>query len=619
MFYLFDAALFLGFLALLMAFGLAVTSIHRPIVHALVFAPAAFLGVWATLFYLVGLVGWFKPWPFWIGALLLLLGALIWKRANLRVNALRLRDCLRTFSPLERALAGYVAFVAALMFALSLVPPSSADYDSLAYHLALPMQWLREGRVSEMAFDHHSYFPFVGEMLYALALGVRGAVFAKLFHWVMLVLGAFALCSLGRQAGGKTAGLWAAALWVSLPMAQAESTTAYVDLTFSAFAWAAVALFCHALWNENDARLRRTSWIGCGLFCGLSLGSKYFGWLVFGFLGLWLLVASLRAQNDDARQRWIRLAWLGVPALAVGGFWYARNWLWTGNPVFPFAFGLFGGRGWTSDMASAYNADQAQFGFGRSPLDLVLLPFRLGMSPINDGSPLWPLASVPASVGHSGFFDVRVLDILFAVFPGPILLAMGVPALLARRKGAVVGFVSWMFAFLWMFWALSSQQVRYLFPALGLLCVISGWFLATRLPRFPIASRVAAVCLAAWFGFSPSVASWRARGNFAVLSGAQTPDDYLRRTFAGYEAMQWIGNNTPESSRFVTYGDTRNFYLPRPYFYADDAHNNLVPYAQIKTRAVLKRSQIAGRDARSGQPPRRAKWRHVWPASAALR
>ncbi len=588
MFYLLDAALFLVFFALLLAFGLSVTSPRRPIEGALLFAPAAFLGVWSTLFYIAGCLGFLRAVPFWAGAIIILVGCLIWKRSHLATNAKRLLQSLRATSTLEKTLLLYIAAIGFLMFVLSLVPPSGADYDSLVYHLAAPSQWLREGRVTQLTFDHHSYFPFVTEMLYALALGVRGAVFAKLFHWSMLIFGALALVTLGKRAGGKTAGLWAAALFMSLPMAQSESITAYVDLAFSAFAWAAIALFCEALFDTSaDAAKRRLSWIGSGLFCGLCLGSKYFGWLIFGFLGLWLLVTSLRT-SDGERERWGRLAWLALPALAVGGFWYARNALWTGNPVFPFAYGLFGGRGWTSAMATAYDADQAQFGFGKTPFDLLVLPFRLAMSPINAGSVLWPFPSVRPTDGiHSGFFDVVVGDVLFAVFPGPVLLATGIPAFLARRKGEMVGFLAWIFAFLWCFWAISSQQIRYLFPALGILCVLSGWFLATRLPRFPIATRVAGVCLALWMVFAPSNTLWRSRSNFAVLSGAQNPDDFLRHSFAGYEAMQWIGANTPSNSRIAVYGEPRDFYLPRPYFWADDAHNNLIPYNTITTPAAL--------------------------------
>ncbi len=595
MFYLLDAALFLGFFALLLAFGLAVTSHHRSVVEALVWAPAAFLGVWGTLFYLAGLAGVFQAAPFWIGALAVLLGGCAWKRGDLAINARRLGASLRALTRVERALLTYVAGSALLLFALCLVPPSGADYDSLVYHLAVPMQWLRAGRVTELAYDHHSYFPFVGEMLYALALGVRGAVLAKLFHWAMLLFGALSLCVLGQRAGGKSAGLWAAALFISLPMTQTEATSAYIDLTFSAFAWAATALFCEALWGESDANARRKSWLLCGVFCGLCLGAKYFGWLVLGFLGVWLLVASTRELvGEEPKQRWTRLAWLGMPALALGGFWYVRNALWTGNPVFPFAFGVFGGRGWTRAMAVAYDADQAQFGYGKTALDLLLLPFRLAMAPLPvgvlngqmKGLPFWPMDSSPlADPARSGLFDVR--PVVFAVFPGPVLLATGVPALLARRKGALVGFVAWFLAFLWVFWALTSQQVRYLFPALGLMCALSGWMLAVRLPRFPLASRVAGVCLALWLLFSPLTTLHRAGGTFLVLTGAETPDAYLNRTCPGYTAEQWLGANTPAQSRFAVWGEPRGFYLPRPYFWADDPHNNLLDYGAITTPAQL--------------------------------
>ena len=621
--YLPDAALFLLFFALLLGFGAALISPQRPVLH-LVFPPLGFLGVWATLFYLVGLAGGLQPLPFWLLALAVLATAIVCKRQQGRENFGRLRASFRSLSVLERVLALYVALVAAMLFVLSLAPPGASDYDSLVYHLAAPSQWLRNGRVTELPFDHHSYFPFVGEMLYALGLGARGAVFAKLFHWAMFVLGAFILAGLGRRASNsRTAGLWAGVLFVSLPMAQNEATTAYVDLGFSAFAWAGVALFVEALWFERDASARRRDWLGAGAFCGLCLGSKYLGWLVFGFLGLWLLVVSLRGKaaigegkavagaddehNEPQKQsanetssfgssavghsgeRWVRLAWLGLPALLLGGFWYARNIWWTGNPVFPFAFGVFGGRGWTGEMAAKYDESQAIYGFGKTVLDLLLLPWRLAMTPLNVGGkglPFWPLdTSTLASGNQTGLFEVPGLAL--AIFPGPLLLALGLPALAARRKGAPLGFLAWMFAFLWAFWAMTSQQVRYLFPALGLLCVLGGWVLATRIARFRLASLVAGVGVFAWMLFAPAFSLWNARPTFAVLSGAETSDQYLRHAFAGYDAMSWIGANTPASSRVAVYGEPRDYYLARPYFWADDGHNNLVNYEAITTPAAL--------------------------------
>jgi len=585
--YLPDAGLFLLFFALLLGFGACLTAPTRPVLH-LVFPALGFLGGWATLFYLVGWAGALLPVPFWIGGVLVLLGTLVWKRETGAANGRRLRDSMRALSPMERILAAYLVGMGALFFVLSLAPPSGNDYDSLVYHLAVPAQWLRVGRIGELPYDHHSYFPLVGEMLYAIGLGVRGPVLAKLFHWAMFVLGAGVLANLGRRIGGKAAGLWAAALYVSLPMAGAEATTAYVDLTFSAFAWAAIALFGEAIYGSEGGNGQK-NWLGCGAFCGFCIGSKYLGWLVFGFLGLWLLAHVARRRVKP-----IALAQLAIPALALGGFWYLRNWAWTGNPVFPFAYGIFGGRGWTSAMAHDYDASQAVYGFGHSPLDLVMLPWRLAMTPLGIGAfqgqpkglAFWPYDSVIVPTDtHTGFFEV--LGLLLSIFPGPVLLALGIPAFLARRKGAYVGFLAWLFAFLWLFWAFSSQQVRYLFPALGILCVLGGWVLSTRLARFRIASLVALVGLGAWLLFAPVFAIKQAKGSMGVISGSETPDHYLRRTIAGYAAMNWASQNTPPNSHFAVWGEPRDFYLKRTYFWADDPHNNLIPYASISTPAQL--------------------------------
>jgi len=585
--YLPDAGLFLLFFASLLGFGASLTAPTRPVLH-FVFPALGFLGGWATLFYLVGWAGALLPIPFWIIGVTVLLGGIVWKRQSGALNWRRLRDSLRALSPMERLLTAYLVGMGALFFVLSLAPPSGNDYDSLVYHLAVPAQWLRVGRIGELPYDHHSYFPLVGEMLYALSLGVRGSVLAKLFHWAMFVLGAGVLANLGRRIGGRAAGLWAAALYVSLPMAGAEATTAYVDLTFSAFAWAAIALFGEAIY-ANDGENQRTNWLGCGAFCGFCIGSKYLGWLVFGFLGLWLLAHIARRRIKVAA-----LAQLAVPGLLLGGFWYLRNWAWTGNPVYPFAYGIFGGRGWTLQMADAYDASQAIYGFGHSPLDLVMLPWRLAMTPLGNlvpfsppkGLSFWPFDNViiPADT-HTGFFEVPGLAAF--IFPGPLLLALGIPAFVARRKGAFVGFLAWLFAFLWLFWAFTSQQVRYLFPALGILCVLSGWVLCTRLARFRIASLVAFVVAGAWLLFAPVLAIKQAKGSMGVISGGETPDHYLRRSAAGYDAMSWINQNTPPQSHFAVWGEPRDFYLQRTYFWADAPHNLLIPYATISKPAQL--------------------------------
>ena len=585
MFYLADAALFVLFTLALLSLGLGALA-QRPLLETLVLPALATLGAWGLAIWIVGSLGVFSGvlwaaifivgWAGWIFA----------RRALVGANARRIWPAINSLSATEKLLAFYLFCVWALVFALSLAPPSGADYDSLVYHLAVPAQYSHAGRVVQLRFDHHSYFPFTMEMLYGVALQLRGPVFAKLFHWLMLPLGALVLIALGTRAGSRMAGLLAACLFTSLPMTLVEASTAYVDLGFAAFVAAAVLCFAGA---PTQNRLHNLAWSGA--FCGFCLGTKYFGWLILGFLGIWLCVETLKTRPQNGARG---IALFGALALAIGGAWYVRNLIWVGNPVYPFAYGLFGGRGWTAEMARLYDESQAIYGFGRAPLDLISLPFRLAMTPLNvggfdglgvRGQPLWPLIPGPIVGEKTGLFDVPAL--FFITIPGPAIFAFGLPALLGRDKPRPILMAAALFVFLWLFWTLTSQQVRYLFPALALLSIVGGWGISQWAPKLTLARWIGGAGLAAWLLFAPVFVTLAARGSFDVIRGAQTPENYLMRTFSGYGAMQWINANAPADARVAVYGEPRDFYLNRSYFWADDAHNELIDYPQITTGAQL--------------------------------
>ena len=588
--YLADAFLFALLTFALLALGLGAFGPQSSLLEALILPALATLGALGFLIWIVGSMGLFSG-ILW--AIVFCAGWLVWMLARRRLvmaNARRLLPALRSLSATEKLAAFYLLAVWALVFVLTLAPPSGADYDSLVYHLAAPAQYARLGRIEQLPFDHHSYFPFTMEMLYGVALQLRGPVFAKLFHWLMLPLGALVLVALGARAGSRVGGFLAACLFTSLPMTLTEASTAYIDLAFAAFTVAAALCFAGA---PTRNRLHNLAWSGA--FCGFCLGTKYFGWLIFGFLGLWLVIETLKTKPVQGGRG---IALFGALALAIGGAWYVRNWIWVGNPVFPFAYGAFGGRGWTAEMAKLYDQDQAVFGYGRAPLDLLMLPFRLAMTPLNvggfegpnaellvRGQPWWPLIPGPIASEKNGLFDT--LGLFFATFPGPAIFAFGLPALLARAKPRPILLAAALFVFLWIFWALTSQQVRYLFPALALLSVVAGWGMATWAPKLALARWIGGAALVAWLVFAPLLTVRSASGSFSVISGARAPDAYLTRAFAGYSAMQWINANTPPAARVAVYGEPRDFYLERSYFWADDAHNNLINYPTIATGAQL--------------------------------
>ncbi len=151
------------------------------------------------------------------------------------------------------------------------------------YHLAAPAQYLRHGKIVELPYDHHTYFPFTMEMLFLWGMAMKGPVLAKLFHWLMLPLSCGALIAIGKRHFSRRVGLFAAALFASIPLVQAEASTAYIDLGLTAFTL--LAYLCFLNWKTTGEK----SWLlWCGAFCGFCLGTKYLGALTFGWLGFWV-------------------------------------------------------------------------------------------------------------------------------------------------------------------------------------------------------------------------------------------------------------------------------------------------------------------------------------------
>jgi len=597
MHYLSDAALFGLFLLGLSLWSLLIAAMGLKSSYLegrLVFG-SSLLAMWALVYWVSGqLIGVRVAGTPWL--ILLVLGLLHLsdqrKRERVVSDVKSFSMWVVTMRGLERALLCYLLFIFALTFILTLAPPTGADYDSLTYHLAAPRQYLRHGRIVELPYDHHTYFPFTMEMLYLIGLSLRGPVLAKLFHWLMLPLACAALIALGRRHLSLRAGLCGAALFASLPVVQAEASTAYIDLGLTAFSL--IAFLCFANWLST-----RDGWwlVWSGVFAGFCMGTKYLGVLTFGWLLLWAVGSMVSSRKFQVKPLLAFALW----AVLLGGGWYERNWYWTGNPVFPFAYEIFDGRGWTRAMAQAYTADQLHYGFGRTVADWLWLPWRMAMTPLNAllydptagwlilPQPFWPLSGVPIRdlTVQSGLFETR--GNLLQTIIGPTLLAFGAPLVFIRRKPQLIGFLLWSCAFFSLFWVLTGQYLRYLIPPFALLCLACGWGVCHYLARGAVLKWTTAVALVAWFILTPTLTLWNARRSFAVIVGRETPAAYLSRSFSGYDAMSRASAETPQHARFAVYGEPRTFYLERDYFWADDPHNNLIDYSQVKTGADLVR------------------------------
>src|SRR5207249_568686 len=168
------------------------------------------------------------------------------------------------------------------------------------------------------------------------------------------------------------------------PTAYDVAAGGYVDLALTAY----TALAVRGLgrwWTTLDA-----AWLPQVAFAvGAALSVKLttvFLVLVFVLVILFRALQVSRMATPSDRPASGRLALSGLGALAFGAVlaapWYVRNWVRTGNPVFPFFLSLLGGQaaGWDLERSQLYESMFSIYGNAQTPLDFVLSPVRLALA-----------------------------------------------------------------------------------------------------------------------------------------------------------------------------------------------------------------------------------------------
>ncbi|GBC99414.1 hypothetical protein HRbin17_01938 [bacterium HR17] len=488
----------------------------------------------------------------------------------------------------ERVLAVLTVVLNLLALLLCFVPPWAGEWDSLSYHLAVPKLYWLDGRVHYLPFTHHAQFPMTPQMLYLLGLGLtelKSAAVAKSFHWLCFVLCQLALLSWGAGLPHRSLrmGLFAAVAFATMPLAFTEATTAYVDVALTAF------VLLHLLGLTRFLQQPDGRWLlWSGLFAGAAAGTKYTGLLCVAVVVaapavLWLMRRPLAGQ-------WRAVLAATLLAFGVAAPWYIKNWLWTGNPVFPFAYGLFGGRQWSAEMAQAYTLSNREFGGGRDIGALLALPFNLTLNEIRFGRCAGQWLGNCFQKGtcpkrwKCGKFDnvdtppLSVGILPLAISPTAVLLVPWATVSFSVGVGLPVAV-----AVAWLAWGFAeAQYLRYLLPVLAVGCLVVGVTVAAWVRINAVMATLVRSVVAAGVVYASLVIMWYAKPLLPVAVGVEEPESFLRATTPVYRVAEFVNRALPHDAVIATYGEPLGYYFERRYFWADDGHNRLVPYARLK-------------------------------------
>lgn len=504
-------------------------------------AGLVFLGSVGWLMFPAGLLGGAALGPWVLAAAAAGLFVLAWRKGRPWTSRLELPRGASLLYPAGLALLGLVPLIG------SLAPADPVEWDSLAYHLAIPKMWLEGAPMQPFPWLHHSYFPFAIDNLFLIGLPLGGEPAAKAFTFALFLFGLVAVFGAARRWFGGHAGWWAALALAGVPLVLWQSGTAYIDVGHGSFA-AFGGLYCIDRIRGGDARFL---WLGA-VCLGFAVASKYTGLQALAAVSA-VLALGLRAQPKEAARSLARVV---VVALAIGCPWYVRNAVETGNPVYPF---FLGGKYWSEWRAEVYRNEQLTFGVGRTggmrdvtqaPHAVLGLAYQPGRY-INPN----PMAGTGFPIG--------------AIGGG--LIAVGLVAVASRPRPKGAGSVLVLLAITLAMWFFLSQQSRYILSVAPLLALLAGWAV-TRLRAGPLVA-VALVAQAAYSFWL--LKSSLVDAQLPVVAGRVDRQAWIESRAPFAEAAQEI-SQLPGTIKVALFDEVFGYFLDVPYLWANPAHSNLV-------------------------------------------
>lgn len=435
-----------------------------------------------------------------------------------------------------------------------LAPSTSLDWDSLAYHLAVPKMWIEAGQITQIQAMHHSNFPFGADNLFILGLQWGGESGAKAFMLAASLLGGLTAFGLLRRWSSPEAG-WTGLIGVwGIPVLAWESGTAYIDGIHGIYALFAVAYACEILWPKEDEE--SPSLLLPALFLGFCVGCKFTGLQVMAALVGTVLIGSVIRKN---LAQGVKLA----AVLIVGGLLLASPWLirttvLMGNPVYPFFYSVLGGKEWNEWRTKIYAEEQATFGVGKSPdkaghavLGLAYQPGRY-VNPRQTEGGGFPSGAV-------GFAAIVALAFLAATGKA------------SAREKAMLGFA----ALGLVTWFVLSQQSRYL-AVFTLPGIIAAASLSSRIKEGALIKAAygiqAAATLALLYLFTTS-------NQLPVVMGRVDREEWRGSMVAFAKAVPTLQQMVPkEGTRIALYDEVFGFLLDRNYIWANPGHSTLIQH-----------------------------------------
>jgi len=495
---------------------------------------------------------------------------------------------------------------------LSWVPPVSRD--ALTHHLVVPKLYIQKGGMVELPEIGFSYYPPNLDLLYIIPLYYGNDIIPKYIHFGFALLTGWLIFGYLRKRLNSLYALTGALFFLSIPVIVKLSITVYVDLGLTFFSFAALLMLFR--WYESGFNLRYL--IYSGVLCGLALGTKYNGLLVLFIMTLITALIYIRFKPVGNSQQVGALKYAAIfmfVSLLVFSPWMIRNYLWTGNPIYP----LY--KQWFKPAAAAVPGKQnaslikpaAAAPAAKKPAGSQVgaqqrsAPWNhLTIRRILYGESWLQIALIPVRIFFQGqddnpkYFDGRLNPFLF------ILPFLGFYQ--HRRESAGITlekkmFVAVILLFILIAFLRYSIRIRYIAPVIPPLVILSMFglrglivMLKDRLPesRHRVIPVCATLIAAAAIGLNAAYVThqFKVVEPFSYISGRVGRDEYITRFRPAYPVIKYANENLADNARLLgLFLGNRRYYSERSMILNEKIFKKIVAGASSQKMIAKKLTQ----------------------------
>jgi len=254
---------------------------------------------------------------------------------------------------LSLLLLGWIVFIG-LLFPIT-------DWDGNSYHMTFVADVIQNQNI----FDTPTSIPWLvgypkgGELVQLWnVIFTRSDVVVDLSQIPFVLLGCYALFSLSKRAGATDwSARFSSLLFLFIPIIINELKTTYVDVMLCSLFLAALAL-------AIKRHLRTADFLLLGCIFSLLIAIKSTGALMVLSTGLVLTInVALHIKHQRNIGYFIKRYILCLMPMVFGAYWYIKNWVLFGSPIYPFGLkalgqSIFPGKTYDEFAANAVSSQQ---------------------------------------------------------------------------------------------------------------------------------------------------------------------------------------------------------------------------------------------------------------------